>query len=203
MIYVATRRVGDNIWARMVENVLPNLQQVAPIWENGQAPHPFSGPMMSRWIVPVDDTNTMLIEYRHVSETAGETPAWWADRAIMIPGQLAADSYEEGQRRPGDFEAQVSQRPVAVHGLEHLGATDRGVTMFRNQIRRGIRAVRAGTDPAGVFRDEGRVIPTYCNDTVVRVPAAKTPELDKKLMRATGRRLAEGYIEAPPLMAAQ
>jgi hypothetical protein len=37
---------------------------------------------------------------------------------------------------------------------------------------------------------------------VVHVPAAKTPELDKKLMRETGRRLAEGYIAAPPLLAA-
>ena len=32
IIYIATRRVGDNIWVRSVENVLPNLQQVAPIW---------------------------------------------------------------------------------------------------------------------------------------------------------------------------
>jgi hypothetical protein len=130
------------------------------------------------------------------------TPDWWADRNIMLPGQLAADNYEEGQRRPGDFEAQVSQRPIAVHGLEHLGATDRGITLFRNQIRRGIRAVKSGTDPIGLFRDSGAVIPTYCNDTVVRVPAAKTPELDKKLMRETGRRLAESYIAAPPLPAA-
>ena len=35
---------------------------------------------------------------------------------------------------------------VAVHGLEHLGTTDRGISMFRNQIRRGIRAVKAGKD---------------------------------------------------------
>ena len=53
----------------------------------------------------------------------------------------------------------------------------------------------------GLFRD-GAVIPTYCNDTVVRIPPAKTPELDKKLLRATGRRLAESYIAAPPLLAA-
>jgi len=46
------------------------------------------------------------------------------------------------------------------------------------------------------------VISTYCNDTVVCVPPAKTLELDKKLMRETGRRLAEGYIAAPPLLAA-
>jgi len=94
MIYVATRRVGDNVWARMVEAVLPNLQQVAPIWEDGRTEHPFSGPMMSRWIVPVDDTNTMFIEFRHVSGCEGVTPAWWADRDIMLPGQIAADSYE-------------------------------------------------------------------------------------------------------------
>ena len=202
MIYIATRRVGDNVWARMVEAVLPNLQQVAPIWEDGLREHPFGGPFMSRWIVPVDDTNTMFIELRHVSETEGVTPAWWADRNIMLPGQIAPGSYEEGQRHPGDYEAQVSQRPIAVHGLEHLGATDRGVTMFRNQIRRAIRAVQAGKDPEGLFPDGGAVISTYCNDTVVRVPPAATPALDKQLMRATGRRLAEGYLKQPPLLAA-
>jgi phenylpropionate dioxygenase-like ring-hydroxylating dioxygenase large terminal subunit len=202
MIYVATRRVGDNVWARMVEAVLPNLQQVAPIWENGRDEHPFSGPMMSRWIVPVDNTNTMFIEFRHVSKSEGVTPQWWADRDIMLPGQVAAGSYDEGQRHPGDYEAQVSQRPIAIHGLEHLGATDRGVTMFRNQIRRGIRAVDAGREPSGVFRDLDTVIPTYCNDTIVRMPPAATLALDKQLMRDTGRRLAEAYLKDPPLMRA-
>jgi nitrite reductase/ring-hydroxylating ferredoxin subunit len=48
MIYIATRRVEDNVWARTVESVLPNLQQVTPIWEDGHEAHPFSGPMMSR-----------------------------------------------------------------------------------------------------------------------------------------------------------
>jgi nitrite reductase/ring-hydroxylating ferredoxin subunit len=198
MIYIATRRVGENVWARMVEALLPNHQQVAPIWENGHDEHPFSGPMMSRWIVPLDDTNTMLLELRYVSETGGVTPAWWGDR-VMAPGQVAADSYEAGQRRPGDYEAQVSQRPIATHRMEHLGATDRGITMFRKQIRGGIRAVRANGDPPGLCREPGAVIPTYCNDTVVRVTPAATPSADKELMRETGRRLAEGYLREPPL----
>jgi phenylpropionate dioxygenase-like ring-hydroxylating dioxygenase large terminal subunit len=201
MIYVATRRVGDNVWARMVENVLPNLQQVAPIWEDGHREHPFSGPMMSRWIVPVDNTNTMFVELRHVSEEEGMTPAWWADRNIQLPGQLAAATYEAGQRNPADYEAQVSQRTIAVHGMEHLGATDRGVTMFRKQIRTGIRAVRAGHDPAGLCREEGKLIPTFCNDTIVRVPPAGGETADKQLMRDTGRRLAESYLKEPPLAA--
>ncbi len=201
MIYIGTRRVGHNVWARMVEAILPNLQQVAPIWEDGHREHAFSGPMMSRWIVPVDDTNTMFIEFRHVSETEGVTPAWWADRTIMLPGQLAADSYEAGQRQPGDYEAQVSQRPIAIHGLEHIGATDRGVMMFRNQTRRGIRAVQAGHDPAGLCRDAGVVIPTYCNDTVMRMPPDVDPAMDRQRMRETGRRLADGYLKDPPLLA--
>lgn len=199
MIYVATRRVGENVWARMVEAVLPNLQQVAPIWETGREKRAFSGPMMSRWLVPVDDTNTMFIELRHVCEESGVTPEWWADRDIMLPGQVAMDTYEESQRRPGDYEAQVSQRPIAVHGLEHLSATDRGVSMLRNQLRRGIRAVRDGREPAGWCREEGVAIPTYCNNTVVQMPPAASEAADKNMMREAGMRLARSYLKAPPL----
>ncbi len=128
--------------------------------------------MMTRWIVPLDDTNTMLIEFRHVSETDGVvTPAWWADRGAW----------------------------TGTSGCHR----SRRISIFRKPgSRAGIRAVKAGREPVGLFRNGGGVIPTYCNDTVVRVPPAKTPELDKKLLRETGRRLALGYIEAPPLMAA-
>jgi hypothetical protein len=201
MIYIGTRQVGQNVWARMVEAVLPNLQQVAPIWETGHQEHAFSGPMLSRWVVPQDDTNTMFIELRHVSETEGVTPAWWGDPTNMVPGgQLPAGSYEASQRQPGDYEAQVSQRPIAIHALEHIGVTDRGVMMFRNQTRRGIRAVQAGQDPAGLCRDAGVVTPTYCNDTVVPMPPDGDPAIDRQRMRETGRRLADGYLRNPPLL---
>jgi phenylpropionate dioxygenase-like ring-hydroxylating dioxygenase large terminal subunit len=200
MIYVATRRVGDNIWARMVETLLPNIAQVAPIWENGREERPFSGPMMTRWTVPLDDTNTMFIEFRQVSDSDGETPAWWADRDNMLPGQIAADNYEEGQLHPGDYESQVSQRPIAIHALEHLGATDRGVSLFRRQIRRGIRAVAAAEDPMGLLRDAGGVIPTYCNNTVMRLPKTDTDAIDKATMRKIGMNLAQGYLKEPPLL---
>jgi hypothetical protein len=120
----------------------------------------------------------------------------------MVPAQLAADSYETGQRQPGDYEAQVSQRPIAIHALEHIGATDRGVMMFRNQTRRGIRAVQAGHDPAGLCCSAGVIIPTYCNDTVVRMPPDVDPAMDRQRMRETGRRLADGYLKDPPLVTA-
>ena len=200
LIYIATRRVGDNVWVRMVENVLPNLQQVAPIWEDGKEQHEFAGPMMSRWIVPRDDSSTMLLELRHISEAEEQEPAWWVDREQMLPAQLpVSDDKREQQLQPSDYEAQVSQRPIAVHGMEHLGATDRGITMFRRQIRRGIRAVQAGDDPGTHVQSGDERLSTYCNDTVVYMPPAATEEEDVKVMRETGLRLAEQYIQNPPL----
>ena len=73
--------------------------------------------------------------------------------------------------------------------------------MFRQHIRRGIRSVQEGRDLAGLCRDDGTVIPTYANDTVVHVPAAETPEADPHLLRGTGRKLAEAYLKDPPLVA--
>jgi phenylpropionate dioxygenase-like ring-hydroxylating dioxygenase large terminal subunit len=197
MIYIATRRVGENIWSRMAEAIQPNLQQVPPIWEDGKTERTFSGPMGSRWIVPIDDTSTMFFELRYVSESPDATPRWWAD-GTMIPAQLPPDTYEAAQRQPGDYEAQVSQRPIALHALEHLAATDRGIAMFRNQLRRSIRAVQGGQEPDGFNREVGVVIPTYCNDTVERMPAAADSATDRELMRQRGRQLAEHYLKKPP-----
>ena len=197
IIYIATRRVGDNIWARMVENVLPNLQQVAPIWETGQQEHPFSGPMMSRWIVPLDDTNTMLIELRHVSETEGVvTPAWWADRGIMLPGQLAADTYEESQRRPRRFRgpglAAADRRP-RPGASRHDRSRDHDVPQPDPPRHPGGQGrQRPGRPVPRRRRRRSRPIATTRSCACRR---RRPPELDKKLLRETGRRLARRYIE--------
>jgi hypothetical protein len=73
--------------------------------------------------------------------------------------------------------------------------------MFRSQTRRGIRAVLAGHDPAGLCRDPGSVIPTYSNDTVMRMPPDVDPAMDRQRMRETGRQLADGYLRDPPILA--
>lgn len=198
MVYVAGRRVGNNVWIRMAENVHPNMQQVPPVWENGRDVHPFDGPMMTRWIVPIDDEKTMLIELRHISEEDEATPAWWAD-GTMLPAQVPiSDSLEEQQRQPGDYEAQGSQRSIAVHGLEHLGATDRGVIVYRRQIRQGIQAVKEGRDPLGLSPSADIPIPTFSNDAVVEARRGATPVEEVKLIKDIGRRLIEEYIEDPP-----
>ena len=72
--------------------------------------------------------------------------------------------------------------------------------MFRNQTRRGIRAMQTGRDPNGLYRDAGAIIPTYCNDTVLRMPTGMDPAIDRQRMRETGRQLAESYLKDPPLL---
>ena len=117
----------------------------------------------------------------------------------MLPAQLPiTENLEDQQRQPSDYEAQVSQRPIAIHGMEHLGATDRGITMFRKMVKDGIQAVQEGRDPDVLSRDE-KPQSTYCNDTVVYSPAVGSAEEDIKSMREIGRKLAEGYITNPPL----
>ena len=56
---------------------------------------------------------------------------------------------------------------------ENAHMTIASVAMFRNQMRRDIRTMQAGHDPAGLCRDAG-VIPTYCSDTVVRLSLETT-----------------------------
>src|SRR6267143_781021 len=83
-------------------------------------------------------------------------------------GQDASRSYEERQRVPGDYDAQVSiHGGMARHGLEHLAATDRGIIMMRNMIRRGIRAVGNGEALESPMLRDGAAVPTYSHDRVV------------------------------------
>ena len=95
---------------------------------------------------------------------------------------------------PGDFDAQVSQRPIAIHALEHLGTTDRGVSMLRRMLRNGIRAVANGREPDCVRGAPGKVISTYCSDSVVRAPrrAGRDDEIG---LRDIGRAAARIAIE--------
>ena len=144
----------------------------------------------------MDDTNTW--EFAFVRLAPGEENTYRTNPSPVVRTNYGDRPYEERQRYPGDYEAQVSQRPIARHTLEHLGATDRGVTMMRKMIREGIRAVKCGEDPKGVWREANGPIPTYGNDTVLRVPAAPSAEADSEVLKKIARQIAERSLEHPP-----
>ena len=192
MLYVATRRVGAFVWVRICDFMAPNVHQFTREIEEAASERIASRPVVIRWAVPVDDTRTLNFELAQVDPAWGLTPEQIARPGF---GQSADRPYEERQRQPGDYDAQSSQRTIAVHDLEHLASTDRGVIMLRGILRDGIRAVAAGETPRGLGAKPGQTITTYCQDTVLRVPASGTD--DRALLRQVGRRVVAGDHQRP------
>ena len=193
MAYIATRRVGENIWVRMADSIMPNIAQVPATTEDGNQVKNFGRPEATNWAVPISDTETMIFAFKRYRIVDGQRVDLSATRPFDT--RSGDRPYEEQQRRPGDYEAQTSQRAIAVHKLEHLVGSDKGVIMYRKLIRDGIRAVKNGKNPLGV-NGTLKVIPTYGQDTVVKVSRASTPEADKELLRKIGRKVAKGELSS-------
>jgi len=189
MVYVDTRREGDRVWVRVADFILPNIHQFPPNADPMAQRNSINRPLATTWAVPLDDTHTMQIGYYHA-------PGGRELRRGAGFGQDASRPYKERQRVPGDYDAQVSiHGGVARHGLEHLAATDRGVTMMRNMIRRGIRAVRNGEDLDYRILRNGPAIPTYCHDRVISgIALAPTPQGDRRLLRELARSMVEEAV---------
>jgi phenylpropionate dioxygenase-like ring-hydroxylating dioxygenase large terminal subunit len=191
MVYIDTRRQGDRVWVRVADFILPNIHQFPPNADPMAQRNSLNRPMATTWAVPLDDTHTMQIGYYRAPEGR-------EFRRGAGFGQDASRSYAERQRVPGDYDAQVSiHGGVSRHGLEHLAATDRGVIMMRNLIRRGVRATRDGQELDYRILRNGGVIPTYGHDQVVAgVAAAETPEQDKELLRRVARDVVRDAVAA-------
>ena len=189
MVYLATRRVGDLVWVRVCDFMPPNVHQFTREIEDATEVKPASRPVIIRWAVPNDDTHTTNFELAQVD------PAWGlAPEQVAKPGFGQSDDrpYADRQRHPADYDAQSSQRTIAVHALEHLGSADRGVIMLRRIVRDGIRAVARGGAPFGTRWPAGQAIRTFTQDIVFRLPPAPSPEADRRLLRATGRSVLNG-----------
>ena len=195
-VYISSRRVGDNIWVRMGNFIPPNVHEF-PEGLKGGTDERYGPPEITRWAVPVDDENTLVFSFKHVAPGDEDNPV------KLGFGQTNERPYEERQRVPGDYDALASQRTIARHGLEHLAGTDRGIIILRNIARRGIELVRRGEDPDGTSWPDDGAMPTYAGDTVQHVLPAPTPEAEIELLRETGRKVAEGYIQDPPAMRAR
>ncbi|MBV8168812.1 MAG: hypothetical protein JO021_18595 [Alphaproteobacteria bacterium] len=174
VLAITARRVGDLVWVRVSEDMLPNIAQFGPTWEDGTAEKLFVPPAITRWVVPFDDTSCATIGWRHfnglVDPDGRGRPEAIGFGTVDFPGQTPDRPYEERQRVPGDYDAQVSQRAIAVHALEHLGQTDMGVALLRQNLRRRIAALQRGEriNPPPIGADG--VLNGFAHDTVLRLP---------------------------------
>jgi phenylpropionate dioxygenase-like ring-hydroxylating dioxygenase large terminal subunit len=191
MVYIDTRRQADRVWVRVADFILPNIHQFPPNADPMALRNSINRPQATTWAVPLDDTHTMQIGYQRAPEGREV-------RRGSGFGQDGKRSYEERQRVPGDYDAQISiHGGVSRHGLEHLASTDRGIIMMRNMIRHGIRAVRNGEDLGYPILKNGVAVPTYSHDRVVSgIPAAPTPAEDKRLLREVARNVVTQTVQA-------
>ena len=101
------------------------------------------------WVLPIDDHHFRIYVVGRVQQE-GEL----AKMRSRLGGKLWEELSEaEHQRFPGDYEAMVSQGPVARHSEEHLATTDRGIVMLRRFLQQQLDVVQQGGDPAGVSFD--------------------------------------------------
>jgi nitrite reductase/ring-hydroxylating ferredoxin subunit len=175
VLATTARRVGDLVWVRISEDLGPNIAQFGPTWEDGTAEKLFVPPAITRWVVPFDDTSCATIGWRHFNPLVDPHGRGRPDEiglgTVDFPGQTPDRPYDERQRAPGDYDAQVSQRPIAVHALENLGATDLGVALLRQNLRRGIARLRNKEQVNHAPVGSDGVLNTFAHDTVLRLPA--------------------------------
>ena len=167
-----TRRVGDNVWLRLNELVFPNFTQAgAAFATDGTLQRYYGRSAFSRWVVPVDDENTVVLAWANFGER-GDPPQWNTPEGpeLIEQGEVFDRSYEQRQRFPADAEAVEGMGPVTIHGNENLAPSDKGVALMRQRLRERIRALADGGQPRRAT-DLGLLpLPTYGGDTVLKMP---------------------------------
>ncbi len=109
--------------------------------------------------VPVDDTHTLHLWYN------AYLPPPWADvpealRARVhlydVPFQDEHGNFIVDNVDGQDMMAWITQGAIADRTRENLGATDKGVALYRHVLKRELKKLEQGIEPMGVVRDEAR-----------------------------------------------
>jgi 5,5'-dehydrodivanillate O-demethylase oxygenase subunit len=107
------------------------------------------------WRVPIDDHNTLSVGWFFVRvpkerEPYVQTsiPSWEAEVTDPLTGR-----WHTTHIMNQDYVAWVGQGTIADRTKEHLGASDRGVTLMRRRFLEDIERVKRGEDPKGIIRD--------------------------------------------------
>jgi hypothetical protein len=156
--------------------------------------------------VAVDDTHSFYIGFAHLNSynksVRKMTREDFGVDKIPFIGQTDNRPYHERQQEPGDFDAVVTQGPVANRNAEHLGTTDRGVVAFRRMLAQAIKDNEAGKAPVKPkIYDQGPVS-TYAHEIVLKIPEGVDLSDSKKLSEF-GHQAALAFVEfdaLPPLV---
>jgi nitrite reductase/ring-hydroxylating ferredoxin subunit len=201
LFYTNARRVGEFIWIRMHDHLLPNFSQNGAIFENVSKVRYFGRPGLTRWVTPVDDTNTLVIAWRHFNDRDDPhhqgRPQDNGVGKTDFYGQSDELPYAMRQDSPGDWDAWCSLGPITSHASEHLATTDRGVAMLRRKLKAEIENLARGIEPRRPEPSDGMPVPTTGGDTILRIPAHGGD--DRQLIVDACRAVAAVYVETQQL----
>ena len=114
----------------------------------------------------------------------------------------ARPNYKDCQYAPGDYEAIISQRPIAVHALENPTKFDAGLYMFRKLLRDAVRGTNPKATPqefANWLRENGGAPNSYCSGNVFDLPVGRTREEEVTLRRHLAREVVAIITQAEVL----
>ncbi len=187
-----SRRVGNNVWLRINEVILPNFTQAGSAFAADGTKEIFYGrSSFTRWVVPIDDETTICYAWANFGERGDPQEYNTPEGPELIEqGELFDRPYEQRQKFPADVEACEGMGPITIHNNENLTTSDIGVALMRRQIREQIRGIKAGKEPMHVCSTDTASIPTYGGDTVLTIP--NTVENDELEMLST---IAHEFVE--------
>jgi len=109
--------------------------------------------------VPVDDTHTLHLWFNaYVPPEGTVVPAHLRAKlhTYDVPFRDANGDFIVDNIDGQDIMAWITQGAIADRSLEHLGASDKGVAMYRRVLKREMHKVHQGQDPMGLLRDPAR-----------------------------------------------
>ncbi|MEM7194531.1 MAG: aromatic ring-hydroxylating dioxygenase subunit alpha [Pseudomonadota bacterium] len=181
-----TRRVGDNIWVRVNELILPNFTQAGAAFAcDGKEERLFGRSAFTRWVVPIDDENCVAYAWANFGERGD--PHEYNNREgyeMIEQGEIVDRPYDERQISPGDVEAVEGMGAISDHEKECFVPGDRGVGMYRNRIRKYCKDLEKGIAPPQPTDLSADVIPTFGSDTVLHIPHHESRN-DAEILRQT------------------
>ncbi|MFT7532216.1 MAG: nitrite reductase/ring-hydroxylating ferredoxin subunit [Gammaproteobacteria bacterium] len=194
----ASRRVGDNIWVRVNELILPNFTQAGAAFAcDGTEVRYFGRSAFTRWVVPLDDETCVAYAWGNFGERGD--PYEFNNQEGMErieQGEIVDRPYAQRQRNPGDVEAVEGMGVISDHEREYLVPGDKGVVAYRRQLRRLCTALQKGKQPPQPSNLGNGIVNTLGSDTVLKVPVA---EDDAAQQQKTGDQVMDILFAADSL----
>ncbi len=168
----SSRRVGNNIWVRVNELILPNFTQAGSAFAvDGTRQCYFGRSCFTRWVVPVDDENSLVYAWANFGDRWDPHQYDNKEGHEMIEqGEILDRSSYEKKRFPADSEAVEGMGHISTHKGENLMPTDRGITMYRRRVRKQVHDLLNQVEPPQPTTSGDNIVKTYGQDTVLTLP---------------------------------